>query len=172
MYKLNHNSTSIIRLSDAASIVADEKNRDYRAYLAWVAEGNTALEPDPQAPIKEDVNAERDRRTEAGVPFEVRGQMHVFDFNQMGKDNITGAATLAKFAILKGAQPGDYRWANPNTDFTWITQANEKVLMDAHETSALGDVAAGWTTKHIYIARSIKDMNPIPADYADDKYWK
>jgi len=123
-------------------------------------------------PTKDDVNAERDRRTEAGIPFTVRGQMHVFDFNQMGKDNVTGAATLAKFAILKGAQPGDYRWANPEVDFTWITQANEKVQMDAHETSALGDVAAGWTTKHIYIARAIKDMDPIPADYTDDKYWK
>jgi hypothetical protein len=118
-------------------------------------------------PSSADVNAERDRRTEAGVPF----MGHVFDFNQMGKDNITGAATLAKFAILKGAQPGDYRWANPNVDFSWIVQSNEKVLMDAHQVSALGDVAANWATLHIFAARAIKDMVPIPSDYADDKYW-
>lgn len=164
---------SILVIIDGEEVtVLDDMGDPNRIKLArWEADGNVIDAYVEPPPTKDNVNAERDRRTEAGIPFAVRGKLHFFDFNQMGKDNITGAATLAKFAILKGAQPGDYRWANPDTDFTWITQANEKVLMDAHETSALGDVAAGWTTKHIYIARAIKDMDPIPADYADDKYW-
>jgi hypothetical protein len=139
--------------------VGDEASGEYGG--EWVV-----FTPRP-VPTSQDVNAERDRRTAAGIPF----LGHVFDFDQMGKDNITGAATLAKFAILKGAQPGDYRWANPNVDFSWIVQSNEKILMDAHQVSALGDVAAGWTTAHIFAARAIKDKSPIPLDYADDKYW-
>ena len=34
----------VIRTSDRASIPDDDRNRDWRAYLAWCAEGNT---PDP-----------------------------------------------------------------------------------------------------------------------------
>ena len=37
-------NSSILRKEDNAFIPKDSENRDYQAYLAWVADGNT---PDP-----------------------------------------------------------------------------------------------------------------------------
>lgn len=54
MYKLT-NTTSIIRISDNASIPADNANTDYQNYLAWVNNGNTAVPKDP--PTTAELNA-------------------------------------------------------------------------------------------------------------------
>lgn len=48
-YKLT-SSTTIVRLQDNACIPDDHANTDYRDYLAWVAEGNTAEAADPVPP--------------------------------------------------------------------------------------------------------------------------
>ena len=37
---------AIQRIEDGAVIPVDEANRDYQAYLAWVAEGNTPADAD------------------------------------------------------------------------------------------------------------------------------
>ena len=42
----NVRTDQIKRISDGAWIPFDEENRDYQAYLAWVAEGNTAAAAD------------------------------------------------------------------------------------------------------------------------------
>jgi hypothetical protein len=40
----------ILRVEDETFIPCSTDNKDYRAYLAWVDDGNTPLEPDP-APV-------------------------------------------------------------------------------------------------------------------------
>lgn len=55
MYKLrtvthmDKEETWVIRVSDHANIPMKEENRDYRKYLAWLAEGNTPELWNPEA---------------------------------------------------------------------------------------------------------------------------
>lgn len=46
-YKLTQSNSIVIR-EDGANIPADPANKDYQAYLAWLAAGNT---PDPADPV-------------------------------------------------------------------------------------------------------------------------
>ena len=41
------------RLSDGAFVPEDERNADWREYLAWVADGNAAYAADYEAPAGE-----------------------------------------------------------------------------------------------------------------------
>ena len=47
MYTYSATPGASIKRSDGAWIPADESNTDYQKYLAWVAEGNTAEEWNP-----------------------------------------------------------------------------------------------------------------------------
>ena len=52
MYKLT-TSSIVIRTADEASIPPDPANRDYAAYLEWLAAGNTPEPaPEPPAPVE------------------------------------------------------------------------------------------------------------------------
>lgn len=114
----------------------------------------------------EAVNAERDRRL---MVFPYNG--HVFDFDEASQSNIQGAFSIAMAAVMAGAQVGDLRWSDPSYDFSWITSSNEIVPMDAHAVVAFGKAAAAWKSGHIFRARAIKDLNPIPADFKADAHW-
>lgn len=115
----------------------------------------------------DEVDIERDRRVDLGVTY--NGEVYQSKIGD--RENIAGASQLAMMAIMDGAKKGDYRWAYENTDFQWITADNEVVKLDAYETFALGKAAAETKQKLIFAARQLKDMNPIPSDFTDDKWW-
>lgn len=113
------------------------------------------------------VDSERDRRIDAGVEF----QGVLFQSRATDRENIAGAAQLGFMAIVGGAQPGDLRWSNPAQDFAWIASDNSLVPMDAHTVVAFGKVAAERKQALIYAGRQLKDMESIPVDFADPKWW-
>lgn len=123
---------------------------------------STALLPDSS-----DIDAERDRRIDAGIDFlGVKFQSRATD-----RENIAGAAQLAFMAVIAGAEPGDLRWSSPDADFAWIASDNTLVPMDAQTVMAFGKAAAERKQQLIFAARQLKDMAETPVDYTDDKWW-
>ncbi len=120
-----------------------------------------------QADLKAAVDAERDRRIDGGFIFEgVEYQSRPED-----RENIAGAATAALGAIMAGAQPGDLRWHGGAEDFAWIASDNTMHAMDAQTVYAFGQAAMAHKQAHIFAARTLKDADPIPGDFADDQWW-
>jgi hypothetical protein len=117
--------------------------------------------------LKDQINAERDRRL--NLPFAFAGKM--FDRDAVSIARINGASTLAGFAMGAGAQPGDLRWHGGEVDFMWIAADNSLVSMDAQTTFAFGREAASVESRLIFAAKQLREANPIPLDFADDKWW-
>ncbi|QTG13053.1 DUF4376 domain-containing protein [Agrobacterium tumefaciens] len=116
----------------------------------------------------ENVDSERERRVAAGFMF--AGVF--YQSRPEDRENIAGAALAALAALGEGAVPGDYRWHGGGTDFMWIAADNTMHPLDAQSTFAMGQAAMAHKQAHIFAARTLKDMNPIPADYATNPaYW-
>lgn len=140
--------------------------------VGWLYDGVTftapvEVVPDPLPVTAMDVNAERDRRLTACFAF----QGEIFDRNAQSLARITGAATLAGFAVMAGAQAGDLLWHGGATPFSWITATNTVVQMDAQTAFAFGKAAAAVETRLIFKAYALKLMSPIPEDYQNESYW-
>jgi len=129
-----------------------------------------AFSPPPEealAQARAAVNAERDRRL--GTTFAFAGKSYDCDAQSLAR--ITGAATLAGFAMGAGAKAGNLRWHGGKADFTWIAADNSLTTMDAQTCFAFGNAAATNQSAHIFAGHAIKAMDPIPADFTNDKYW-
>jgi len=130
-------------------------------------EGWTFAPPSAPPATNENVDAERDRRTSGGFHFAGK----LYQSRPEDRENIAGAATAALAAKINGAQPGNLRWADPDTDFAWIAEDNDLVPMDAQTAFAFAQAAMAHKQRLIFQARTLKDTNPIPSDYANDTYW-
>lgn len=130
-----------------------------------------ALPADPVVITPAQVDRERDRRLYGGVSYTLDGVTHVFQSDMVSQQRIGSMAALARFAVAGGAQVNDYRWHGGSDDFAWITSDNSLVLLDAPEMVGLGDAFAAWVRSVVFDARTIKNLDPIPLDYADDSRW-
>lgn len=120
-----------------------------------------------------DVDIERDRRIEAGFVFE--GVL--YQSRPEDRENIAGAQKAATDAVALGAAAGDFGWQrllDPNAppEFRWIAADNTTHAMDAQTVMRFGYAALGHKQAHILAARELKNMNPIPADFATEPaHW-
>lgn len=133
---------------------------------SWIVEDGVAVQREKPV-TSELVNAERDRRIEAGFTF----NNHRFDFDTSSKENITGAGAMAGTAIALGATQGDTLWHGGTDPFQWITSDNTKVDLDAHQMFAMSQAAAEHVRLHVMAARALKDMETIPVDYQAESHW-
>jgi len=117
-------------------------------------------DPDPVPVVytAQNVNQERDRRLQQDFTF----NGNQFQRDTVSLSRITGAATLAGFAVAGGAQEGNLRWANANQDFGWIASDNSVVPMDAQTCFAFGQAAAAVETAIVFAAKSLRELDPIP----------
>ncbi|MEQ7921129.1 hypothetical protein ABQX22_18170 [Xanthomonas sp. WHRI 1810A] len=113
------------------------------------------------------VDAERDRRIDAGVTF--NGVL--YQSRGGDRENISGSAQLAFMAIVMGAKAGDLRWSDPDEDFEWIADDNSRVPMDAQTVVEFGKVSAARKQSLIFTGSNLKQMQPIPTDFDDDQWW-
>jgi hypothetical protein len=118
-------------------------------------------------PDATDVAQERDRRLDGD--FEFQGVMYKRDPKSIVR--ISGAAQMATRAIGMGAQPGDLFWHGGDDPFGWIASDDSATPMDAQTVELFGIAMAARETQLIFAARALRRMDPIPEDFADDKWW-
>lgn len=138
-----------------------------RVVEPWSAEEIAAELEARRAEKTKMVDAERDRRIAAGFTFAgVLYQSRPADW-----EVYSGKALEAFIAVMSGSAPGNLRWADADTDFAWIAADNSHVPMDAQTVIELAKAASAHRTELTFAGSDIKALNPIPDDYADDKWW-
>lgn len=127
--------------------------------IIYDAQGNVVSDVSTPVTIEE-VDAERDRRIDAGVTINgVRYQTRASD-----RENIAGAAQLAFMAQVAG-QP---------FSLNWIAEDNTVAAMDAAAVIAFGQAVAQHKSALIFAARALKDRiaaGEIITDVSDPSYW-
>lgn len=152
---------------DGAALVIGGDDAVATSASAYLANGGAWTTYSATLPTNGDVDAERDRRL---ATFAFGGV--VYDFDEVSRALIDKARVSAmNYIIVAGPQPGNLRWADATQDFGWIAADNTFHVMDAETCLSFGTAAASWEGRHILAARAIKNLSPIPADYAADARW-
>lgn len=133
--------------------------------IGWTWTGSV-LHP-PAIDMRAAVNAERNRRQEAG--FTISGVL--YQTSRGSVIAITMLFTQAQAAIAADKQPGDLRWLNADRDFTFISANNTRIPMDAQTTLATCAMLLDYVSDLTDSARVLKDKSPTPEDYRDAKHW-
>lgn len=137
----NSRQSTVLRLSDGASIPIDEANADYAEVRRWVAAGHTIAAYETPAPTADDVRAEAQRRIIALT----------------GATDLNGCLVRQMNALMRGTEI-----ANKRAMGLELTPGE---IAEAGALQAMADAI-----KAIRAASNMLEAEP-PTDYADDGYW-
>jgi len=133
--------------------------------LTW--EFEWIVEDKPVENVKAAINLERDRRIAAGVAFNGK----TFQSDPASIENIGNVATAALSYIVSGGAADEMYWQSPDVPFAWLAEDNTLMPMTPQMMIEFGNATLAHKSAIIFAARALKDMNPIPADFTDDRYW-
>lgn len=167
--KPEHDSIKQLLIRDTAPF----KDVDEKWKIGWVVIDRTPEQIESiieinKRKLNDLINKERDRRISGG--FKWNG--HNFQSDSKSYDNIMGASSSAIAAIVTGKNPDDVYWADPEIPFTWLTLDNSFVEMSPKNVIEFNKAAIDHKSKHFIAARTLKNMEIIPEDFTDDKWWQ
>lgn len=143
-------------------IAVDPENFDY----ATLVESGATIQP--YVPVSTDVDEERDRRVDAGLIFE----NVMFKSDETARKRVSEFTPVATFAMQGDNPEGDLTWGGFHSeDFYWVEGDKPPVPMDACTFTRFATAMMRRTNDHTVAARKLKDTDPIPGDYADDRHW-
>lgn len=161
-----------VAVSDKPSITENQVLSWSKDLVYWVVRDKTSEELAAEEASKRNsllasINSYRDELIAQGFWF----NSVKYDSRPEDQKRISGAALLAFMAVSQGAEANNFLWHGGSEPFSWIAQDNSIVQMDAPTVIAFGQTAAEHERAHIFAARTLKDMDPIPADWNDAAYW-
>ncbi|QIG77293.1 DUF4376 domain-containing protein [Rhizobium phage RHph_TM39] len=145
-------------------VIPDDMGNRYRQMVEdWVNQGNEIAPYAPPRPTSNQINAERERRIAQGISIQVTG-IGTIPITGTTQDtrNLQSLFSVASSRIAMGDTTTitPFRDANNATQNLTPGQIVELFLKSTAYVSYLYDKS--WT---------IKAMDPIPYNFADDEYW-
>lgn len=159
--------TNVVEVADLESWTPEsgelvEVSDETRVSPGWTWDGSTFTAPDPAPITRNQVDRERDRRIAQGVRVttSVAGTFPV-QSRTRDRDNITALSLAAKLR----ADESD------TTSFTFRDANNTDQTLTPSEMIEVGEQVMKHVNDHYKASWVLKDADPIPTDYIDDKHW-
>lgn len=133
--------------------------------IGWVFDGDMLSPPEDegQSVTKADVNAERQRRLEFGCVVTLStGKAIPIQGRAQDQTNMLGLVTIAQMRI----QAGD-----TTSTTTFRDRDNQDHPLTPAEVIELWQRGAAYFELVMQASWALKDSDPIPPDFADDKHW-
>lgn len=134
------------------------------AGIGWTYENGEFAPPTPAPPTADDVIAERERRLALGFDYDFGDERGVHHIGTAPNDirKWMDEVTPLSQAFLNVSQP--------DGEITIITDTGPAAVT-ALEWQQILLAAAAWRQPIYQASFVLQAMDPIPTDYADDKWW-